>query len=104
MNILNHGQTEAEASGVHRGLGHKKLSKPRKDQKSCPMGESKQAWFTGFPPGRLPTSGPESAGLGLSPAGASCKAGRGLIQNGSPRDSVGGSRKPPWLELPCYWT
>ena len=104
MNILNHGQTEAEASGEHRGLGHKKLSKPRKDQKSCPMGESKQAWFTGFPPGRLPTSGPESAGLGLSPAGASCKAGRGLIQNGSPRDSVGGSRKPPWLELPCYWT
>ena len=89
MNILNHGQTEAEASGEHRGLGHKKLSKPRKDQKSCPMGESKQAWFTGFPPGRLPTSGPESAGLGLSPAGASCEAGRGLIQNGSRRDSAG---------------
>lgn len=64
MNILNHGRTEAEASGEHRGLGHKRLSKPKKDQDSCPMGEGEQAWFTGFPPGRLPASGPESAGLG----------------------------------------
>ena len=60
MSILNHGQTEAKASGEHRGLGHKRLSKPKMDKKSCPVGESEQAWSTGFPPGRLPASGPES--------------------------------------------